>query len=118
LFLQLVVWVDPLDGTSEYTSGNVDHVTVLIGVARNGRPVGGVIHQPYYNFDKDQAHQGRTLWGIPGIGAGGFEALPPPEGKKVVATTRSHMTELVQQSLDALQPDEVLKIGGAGYKVT
>lgn len=25
------VWVDPLDGTAEFTQGLLDHVTVLIG---------------------------------------------------------------------------------------
>ena len=27
----VTVWVDPLDGTNEYTQGLLDHVTVLIG---------------------------------------------------------------------------------------
>lgn len=47
---EIVVWVDPLDGTSEYTQGLLDHVTVLIGVAVRGKAVGGVIHQPFYNY--------------------------------------------------------------------
>ena len=29
----LTVWVDPLDGTKEYTEGYLDHVTVLVGIA-------------------------------------------------------------------------------------
>ena len=97
----------------------LDHVTVLIGVAHKNRPVGGVIHQPYYNYNSpDQANNlGRTMWGIPGAGAGGFKPIPPPEGKRVIATTRSHMNNLVLQSLEALKPDEVMKIGGAGFKV-
>ena len=112
----LVVWVDPLDGTSEYTQGMLDHVTVLIGVAYKNRAVGGVIHQPYHNFNTEKTCQGRTLWGIPGVGSGGFKPQPPPS-TKIIATTRSHMTPLVQQTIDALKPDEVLKTGGAGYKV-
>ena len=28
----ITVWVDPLDGTAEYTQGLLDHVTVLIGL--------------------------------------------------------------------------------------
>lgn len=28
----VTVWVDPLDGTAEYTQGLLDHVTVLIGI--------------------------------------------------------------------------------------
>lgn len=31
-------------------TGLLDHVTVLIGIASGGKPVGGVIHQPYYNY--------------------------------------------------------------------
>lgn len=54
----IVVWVDPLDGTSEYTQGLLDHVTVLIGLAVNGKAVGGVIHQPYYNYKSDPTSQG------------------------------------------------------------
>lgn len=98
-------------------SGNLDHVTVLIGVAHKNTPVGGVIHQPYHNYTSGGSNLGRTLWGIPGIGCGGFNPLPPPEGRKVIATTRSHMTDLVLQTIEALKPDEVLKVGGAGFKV-
>jgi len=34
----LTVWVDPLDGTKEYTQGLLDHVTVLIGIAVGMKP--------------------------------------------------------------------------------
>ncbi|XP_029846997.2 3'(2'),5'-bisphosphate nucleotidase 1 isoform X2 [Ixodes scapularis] len=50
----LVVWVDPLDGTKEYTQGFLDHVTILVGIAVDGKAVGGVIHQPYYNYQQEQ----------------------------------------------------------------
>jgi len=46
----LVVWVDPLDGTKEYTEGLLDNVTVLIGIAYEGKAIAGVINQPYYNY--------------------------------------------------------------------
>ena len=44
----VIVWVDPLDGTSEFAQGLLDHVTILIGLSVKGRAVGGVIHQPFY----------------------------------------------------------------------
>ena len=47
---ELTVWVDPLDGTKEYTEGLLDHVTILIGIAVGDDAVAGVIHQPYYNY--------------------------------------------------------------------
>lgn len=114
----IVVWVDPLDGTSEYAQGLLEHVTVLIGVAVKGKAVGGIIHQPYYNYASTGAEPiGRTLWGLIGSGVGGFVPKDPPEGKFIVTTTRSHSNEVVQAALDALKPDEILRVGGAGHKV-
>lgn len=62
-------------------------MTVLVGVAVGDRAVGGVIHQPYYRDAKDSI-VGRTLWGIDGVGTGGFKTIPPPEGKRIITTTR------------------------------
>jgi len=114
----VTVWVDPLDGTSEYTQGLLDHVTVLIGIAVKEKAVAGVIHQPYYNYKTpNQGQIGRTIWGIDGVGVGGFDPKSPPEGKRIITTTRSHMTPQVQAALDALKPDDILRVGGAGHKV-
>ncbi|XP_046433572.1 3'(2'),5'-bisphosphate nucleotidase 1 [Neodiprion fabricii] len=112
----LCIWVDPLDGTSEYAQGLVEHVTVLIGVAVREKAVGGIIHQPYYKNPEDGS-LGRTLWGIDGVATGGLQLIPPPEGKRIVTTTRSHSDGTVQSALDALEADEILKVGGAGHKV-
>lgn len=110
------MWVDPLDGTSEYTQGLLDHVTVLIGIAVGKEPVAGVIHQPFYNYQKG-GELGRTVWGLRGAGVGGISVHVPPEGR-IIATTRSHSTGLVDQVLQACQPTEVLRVGGAGHKVS
>ncbi|KAH7718896.1 CRE-AAT-6 protein [Aphelenchoides avenae] len=116
----IVVWVDPLDGTSEFTqsvlnkSTLMEQVTVLIGIAYKGTSVAGVIHQPFYG------ENGRTIWGIAGVGLGGIDVVPDAK-ERVCVTTRSHNTELVQTALDALQKeklvDRVDRVGGAGYKV-
>ncbi|XP_060826745.1 3'(2'),5'-bisphosphate nucleotidase 1 [Bombus pascuorum] len=110
------IWVDPLDGTSEYAQGLVEHVTVLVGVAVGHRAVGGIIHQPYYKNTENEI-LGRTLWGINGVGFGGFAPTPPPEEKRIITTTSSHSDSNVQAAINALSPDEVLRVGGAGYKV-
>lgn len=74
-------------GTSEYAQGLVEHVTVLVGVAIGHRAIGGVIHQPYYKNNENEI-LGRTLWGINGVGFGGFAPITPPHGKIIVTTTR------------------------------
>lgn len=114
----VVIWVDPLDGTSEYTKGYLEHVTVMIGLSVCNRSVGGVIHQPYFNRNASDASKvGRTIWGLKGLGSEGFETKAPNENGLVVTTTRSHSNELVQNALKALAPSEVKRVGGAGYKV-
>ncbi|EFN86540.1 3'(2'),5'-bisphosphate nucleotidase 1 [Harpegnathos saltator] len=110
------IWVDPLDGTAEYTQGLVEHVTVLVGIAIGTTAIGGVIHQPYYKNDKSGS-LGRTLWGIDGAGFGGFAPKPPPEGKRIITTTRSHSDGIVQSAISSLNPDDIVRVGGAGHKV-
>lgn len=112
---ELVVWVDPLDGTSEYVQGYLEHVTVLIGVSFRESAIGGIIHQPY--FKTTSGKLGRTIWGIKDIGTGGYQSKKAPENKFIITTTRSHSNALVQDSLDAIRPDEVLRVGGCGFKV-
>uniref|UniRef100_H2YKQ1 3'(2'),5'-bisphosphate nucleotidase 1 n=1 Tax=Ciona savignyi TaxID=51511 RepID=H2YKQ1_CIOSA len=117
---EIVVWVDPLDGTADnfplyspppnlppFISGLLDHVTILIGLAVNGEAVGGVINQPFYNYQSGpQANLGRTIWGLVGLGAFGWNRAEPPVGRRILITTRSHSNELVNLCLDSIySPD-------------
>ncbi|XP_006115635.1 3'(2'),5'-bisphosphate nucleotidase 1 isoform X1 [Pelodiscus sinensis] len=115
---ELVVWVDPLDGTKEYTEGLLDHVTVLIGIAYEGKAIAGVINQPFYNYEAGaDAVLGRTIWGVLGLGAFGFQLKEVPAGKHIITTTRSHSSKLVNDCISAMHPDSVVRVGGAGNKI-
>lgn len=112
----LVVWVDPLDGTSEYVHGFLEHVTILIGISFREHAIGGVIHQPYFKC-ATSGKLGRTIWGVKELGTGGYQSKKAPENKFIITTTRSHSNALVQTTLDAIRPDDVLRVGGCGFKV-
>ena len=84
----ICVWVDPLDGTKEYTEGLLDHVTILIGIAVGKTAVAGVINQPYFNYKAQDGNLGRTLYGVVGSGVRGIERVLPPADKRIVTTTR------------------------------
>ncbi|XP_056150017.1 3'(2'),5'-bisphosphate nucleotidase 1 isoform X2 [Lampris incognitus] len=115
---ELVVWVDPLDGTKEYTEGLLDNVTVLIGIAYGGKAIAGVINQPFYNYQLGaKADLGRTIWGMLGLGAFGFQLQEVPGDRRIVTTTRSHSNKLVTDCVDAMEPHEVIRVGGAGNKI-
>ncbi|BES90308.1 Inositol monophosphatase family [Nesidiocoris tenuis] len=109
----ITIWVDPLDGTKEYTEGLVGHVTVLIGMAVGDNAVGGIIHQPFVDCN---GTKGRTIWGMKGVGLGGFDVRQPDPSKFILTTSRSHSNEQVEKALKILNPDEVIRVGGAGYK--
>ncbi|XP_044026409.1 3'(2'),5'-bisphosphate nucleotidase 1 isoform X2 [Siniperca chuatsi] len=143
---ELVVWVDPLDGTKEYTEASkclrhqteaqiphkgsdtsqphstalwlLDNVTVLIGIAYGGRAIAGVINQPFYNYQLGAgADLGRTMWGMLGLGAFGFQLQEVPGDRRIITTTRSHSNKLVTDCVDAMEPHEVIRVGGAGNKI-
>ncbi|KAK5616518.1 3'(2'),5'-bisphosphate nucleotidase 1 [Crenichthys baileyi] len=141
---ELVVWVDPLDGTKEYTEASrclhlqavaqkpckgldkthgtalwlLDNVTVLIGIAYGGRAIAGVINQPFYNYQLGaEAALGRTMWGMLGLGAFGFQLQEVPADKRIVTTTRSHSNKTVTDCVNAMEPHEVIRVGGAGNKI-
>ncbi|KAF7487601.1 Putative bisphosphate nucleotidase [Sarcoptes scabiei] len=115
----LVVWVDPLDGTSEFTQGLVDHVTILVGLSINGKAIGGVIHQPFFNYTVQNSMNtiGRTVWGLNGLGVFGIKQKLPPPDKMIVITTRSHTNDQINKSVEAFSADNVVRVGGAGNKV-
>lgn len=45
---EATVWIDPLDGTRGFVTGNVESVTSIIGVSIKGRAKIGIIHKPFY----------------------------------------------------------------------
>ena len=44
---ELTLFVDPLDGTREFVEGRLSNVACLIGIARQDRPIAGVIGLPF-----------------------------------------------------------------------
>ena len=51
----LALFVDPLDGTREFVEGRLQNVACLIGIARNNRPIAGVIGLPFPEGSGDKA---------------------------------------------------------------
>lgn len=45
----MVIWIDPLDGTKGFTEGHLHHITSMIGVSINKKARIGIIHKPFYN---------------------------------------------------------------------
>jgi len=117
----VIVYIDPLDATREFTLGNVHCVITLIGIAIKGLAMAGVMHQPFVG------PSGRTVWGAVGLGVVGLHSndddtptttIPQHNADKVrLVTTASHNSAAVDEAIRKIKPDEVIRAGGAGYKV-
>ncbi|KAN0035228.1 hypothetical protein ACTA71_004489 [Dictyostelium dimigraforme] len=121
----LIIFIDPLDATREFTLGRVGCVMTLIGISFKGKPIAGIIYQPFVDCNGDGTTDqskwvGRTIWAIVGGGipVKGIKDRRSPEdiGKVILTTTASHFNDKVQQAVDAIKPDKLLRAGGAGYK--
>ena len=64
------------------------------------------------------ADLGRTMWGVLGLGTFGIEVKEVPGDRRIVTTTRSHSNKVVTDCVDAMEPHEVIRVGGAGNKVS
>lgn len=49
------MWIDPIDGSKAFASGDIEHVTNMIGVTIKGRPFLGIIHKPFSNKRRNYA---------------------------------------------------------------
>lgn len=65
---ELVVYVDPLDGTREFVEGRLDNVQTLIGVCRNGVPIMGAVGLPFPTNKINNATE--VVFGLVGRGIG------------------------------------------------
>lgn len=71
----------------------------------------------YQPFVDDKDGNGTTIYALKGYGAQGITRNERNDNKLILTTTRTHGSKEVDQSIELLKPDDVIKVGGAGYKV-
>lgn len=112
----VLITVDPLDATKEFTENLLHFVTTMVCVVHKGRPIAGIINEP---FAKDEA----AIWGVVlekenfatvnGLQASQTDALV---AKDNVVISRSHTgagADVVSEYLPGKKP---VFAGGSGYK--
>jgi 3'(2'), 5'-bisphosphate nucleotidase len=111
--------VDPIDGTKDFIRGS-DGFSVMIGIARQGRPVLGVVHQPAVG-----AH-GRTFFATPDGGAHVVEGdrverlvvseVASAAEARLVASA-SHRSADIDRVKQTLGIDNEQNVGSVGVKL-
>ena len=106
----VLVWIDPLDATKEYSEKLLNYVTTMVCVTVQGKPVIGVVHKPF---------TGETFWAWSGHGHN-FKHVPKTSDQRapIITVSRSHAGD-VNETATAAFGDKinVISAGGAGYKV-
>ncbi|KAF0987359.1 hypothetical protein HZS_5862 [Henneguya salminicola] len=123
----IIVWVDPLDGTNGFSKGIYEQVIISLGIASiEGSPIAGILHQPFCcNFPINSEEEAvdysksfkRTIWGIIDVGLYGLESrLRFRKANSVALISKSHFTTKDLKLAQALDVDEVISTSGAAYK--
>ena len=118
-----VVWIDPLDGTSDFVKGNLPAVTVLIGLSIKGYSRIGIVHSP---FSEENPDLGKTLFATVEHGAFSMfydasqtkeslakrvpnymepfdhEEQPPDDFKFTVAASISHFSQQLKEVIESI----------------
>lgn len=109
----LLVWIDPLDATQEYTENLVEYVTTMVCISVKGKPVAGIIHKPFLE---------ETYWAW--VGHGSSQNIKVPEKRETalkeprIIVSRSHAGKVNATVREAFGPkSKVIPAGGAGFKV-
>jgi 3'-phosphoadenosine 5'-phosphosulfate (PAPS) 3'-phosphatase len=114
---ELLVFVDPLDGTNEFVSGRLHCVSVLIGIARKGERLGGIIARP---FPDAQICASELMYGLVdcGVFIDHVRIAPSLEIRNPVkiTTTLKRNCRVTARIFELLAPCDILKEGGAGWK--
>uniref|UniRef100_A0A6B2LBJ8 3'(2'),5'-bisphosphate nucleotidase 1 n=1 Tax=Arcella intermedia TaxID=1963864 RepID=A0A6B2LBJ8_9EUKA len=128
----IIVYIDPIDGTKEFTEGVFSQVTILIGISFKGTPIAGIVCQPWREDSKD-AQRGVFLWGLVDHGVSPIDpslfgskllslpsqpSYPSPQSQNLtLAITRSRSTPELEALVQKHQFKDVLRVGGCGYKI-
>ncbi|KAI2799673.1 Inositol monophosphatase 3 [Blomia tropicalis] len=107
----LVIWIDPLDATKEYSEGLTQYVTTMVCVARYGEPLIGVIHQPFVS---------KTYWatkfGIDKQLLSLRHSFMSPNNPVRLTISRSHKGNVEQMAQNALGNVSIIEAAGSGFK--
>jgi len=102
---ELVVFIDPVDGTREFVEGRLDSVQTLIGIAWRGRPIAGVVGLPFHHHEvgviptfavlPPSKAAGAILHGVVGVGLFGLRHPLDDEDEPTSKKPRQQETEVV-----------------------
>ena len=108
--------VDPLDGTNDFLA-NTGEFTVMMGLARAGKPVLGVVHQPATGTTYF-AEKGEGAFVEDATGTRQIQVSLEDELEKArFLVSKTHFTEDIRLFLEKHRISNVIRMGSSGLKL-
>eukprot|EP01064_Diplonema_japonicum_P035864 TRINITY_DN7882_c0_g2_i1.p1 TRINITY_DN7882_c0_g2~~TRINITY_DN7882_c0_g2_i1.p1 ORF type:complete len:358 (+),score=81.24 TRINITY_DN7882_c0_g2_i1:43-1116(+) len=111
-FSTLTAFIDPIDGTREFSTGLGEQCSICIGFAIEGKPVAGIVYRPLSNpptWASGCLSEGYTSGNITQC------KEPAPVGSHVL-TSNGGISTFIENYM-ATKPAERVKSGGVGNKM-
>jgi len=126
-----IVWIDPIDGTSEFIQGYLHSVTTLIGVSIKGESKIGIIGKYFDQGKKGYKWSPRCYFAHadnPHLYFINYKnekevlevsqkSLKEKEGLSICTSKSRHALKEFGKYFKKINPDEIIQAGGAGNKV-
>lgn len=118
---ELLVWIDPLDATKEYSENLTQYVTLMGCIVHKQTPIAGIIHNPFTN---------KTYWSLKSqngkyssfsedlheLLSNRVDKSAQDEHLKIIVS-RSHAGDIEQSLKDIFSKGaSIVKAGGSGFK--
>lgn len=84
----LIVWVDPLDGTSDFLKGDLECITTLVGISSKGVAHAGVVCRMFDQTKDGYNFKPRIYFGVKGVSKVFQLNLTDIEKEKITELTR------------------------------
>ena len=108
---EVCLFIDPLDGTIGFTNGHLESTMILIGVAYYGKPIAGIMCQPFYSNGEEEEEYGRIICGVVGSGCVSTSPLQKLEKPATfnnenirLVTTLYHTTAVMEDTIEKFPP--------------
>lgn len=101
----LIIYVDPLDATQEYSENLIDYVTVMFCIVDKGVPRAGIIHKVFSNQTTSSFYQSLSL-----------KRFKKDGNQNRVIVSRSHAGTVKSIIDEKLDNAKIITAAGSGFK--
>ncbi|KAH7831451.1 putative biphosphate nucleotidase [Monocercomonoides exilis] len=111
----ILLFIDPLDGTYDFINERLGNVSILIGISSKSKPIAGIIHFPFMKDSK--TGKDLQIWGGVGYGVNGIEQKTLTDEICIVTKSGTVGKYGTEEMSKLFEPAKFVSRGGMGAKI-